>query len=94
MGNTYSFKCMQCEYEQAVSGGDDRGMQVKTTTIVCRKCRELYDVVTGEIENDFADIPICCPKGKKHNVERWTEPWLCPKCGSPMHQLGISVLWD
>jgi len=38
-----------------VSGGEDGGMEVSTTTISCVECQELYDVVSGRIV--FADIP-------------------------------------
>jgi len=41
------FTCDSCGYEAQVSGGDDRGFSCMTTTILCKDCRELYDVETG-----------------------------------------------
>ena len=94
MGTSYSFKCTRCGYSATLSGGDDQGMVVRTTTIVCRTCIELYDVVTGELEDGFMKIPIRCPKVKKHIVEKWEDPGACPKCGGIMENQGSCIDWD
>ncbi len=46
MGSWTEFRCGSCGYEAMVSGRDDAGMLVNTTTILCEDCEELYDVVT------------------------------------------------
>lgn len=95
MGESFTFKCSGCGYSATVSGGDDQGMIAKTTTIMCRACARLYDAVTGKLEDGFAEIPIRCPRSKKHTVERWTDPGPCPKCGKPMEQdPDLHILWD
>lgn len=47
MGACYDFSCPNCGYSAQVSGGDDFGFHVVTTTIVCETCRELLDVGIG-----------------------------------------------
>jgi len=46
MGRSYWFECAKCGYRAKVSGRADRGVNLFVQTILCRDCRELYDVVT------------------------------------------------
>ena len=46
MGSWQLLECEFCRYRAEVSGGDDAGMLVSTTTVACETCAELYDVVT------------------------------------------------
>lgn len=46
VGAWIEFRCATCGYEAMVSGKDDAGMKVSTTTVLCEECEELYDVVT------------------------------------------------
>jgi hypothetical protein len=46
MGRTYLFECPQCQYRAKVSGGADSGVHCEVQTVVCRDCRELFDVFT------------------------------------------------
>ena len=48
MGTSYQFICKHCDYEAIVSGGDDVGMMCRTTTISCRDCGSLFDVVISD----------------------------------------------
>lgn len=48
MGRTYLFECPQCHYRAHISGGADSGMHCEVQTVVCRDCRELFDVITRE----------------------------------------------
>jgi len=94
MGSTFSFRCRECGYEASVSGGDDRGFVSFTTTIVCHTCRKLYDVLISKEDPDYVEILPKCPRSGKHIIERWTSPGNCPRCGGPMDQTGLGVLWD
>ena len=44
MGRTYHFECPLCHYRAKVSGGADSGVHCEVQTVVCRDCRELFDV--------------------------------------------------
>ena len=72
--------CERCGYEVEVSGGDDAGMIVNTTTILCEDCEELYDVITfrrargPEEEPDPGPIEPRCPKSKRHTFRLWEHP--------------------
>jgi hypothetical protein len=46
MGRTYHFQCTQCQYHADLSGGADSGLHCDVQTILCRECRELFDVFT------------------------------------------------
>ena len=46
MGRSYWFECAKCGYRARVSGRADEGLSFVVQTILCRDCRELYDVVT------------------------------------------------
>lgn len=48
MGKTYLFECPQCQYRATLSGGADGGLHCEVQTILCRACRQLYDVLTRE----------------------------------------------
>lgn len=106
VGTLYEFKCPACGYSAEVSGGDDVGMQSVTTTIVCKTCKKLMDVVISEdpwaVTLDEPGLPlrpdfqpsIRCKKSARHKVERWTLPGPCPKCGTLMEQGEMVALWD
>lgn len=63
MGKTYHFECPLCHYRVKISGGSDSGLHCEVQTVVCRDCRELYDVFTrvrrraGEVESGTAKFP-------------------------------------
>jgi len=46
VGRTYIFECPHCLYRTQVSGGADAGLHCAVQTVVCRDCRELFDVLT------------------------------------------------
>ncbi len=48
MGRTYIFECPQCQYRTKVSGGMDSGVHCQIQTVVCRDCKELFDVFTRQ----------------------------------------------
>ncbi len=100
MGAEYQFVCERCGYEARVSGGDDAGMLVSTTTVLCEDCGKLYDVVTARRPMDPAEDPDPgpieprCPKSKKHTIRGWEHPGPCPKCGNQMPMGDEMTLWD
>jgi len=99
MGQLYEFRCQTCGYEATVSGDDDVGEVAWTTTIACRDCQTLSDVVVqlkptriGEHEKTF--VPVC-PKSATHIIELWKHPGKCPKCGNEMSRPDSpDVFWD
>lgn len=93
MGRGSRFSCSGCGYDALVSGGDDAGMDVLTTTVSCEGCGELYDVVTGSPHAGRTTEPAC-PVDPAHPISRWQHPGPCPRCGSPVERLGEEVLWD
>lgn len=96
MGMWVTFECAHCHYRAQVSGRDDCGMVVDTTTILCVQCQELCDVVTHSRETN-RDKKVRCPKDAKHEVRRWVASDACPRCGElGMRQAddGEMTLWD
>ncbi len=106
MGTLYEFKCPECGYSAEVSGDDDVGMGAVTTTIACKTCKKLLDVVISEEpwlvtlgepglswDPDFQP-KIQCKKSARHNLQRWTFPGACPKCGTMMERGEMTARWD
>jgi len=48
VGKTYLFECPQCQFRAKISGGVDGGLHCEIQTIICRDCRQLYDVFTRQ----------------------------------------------
>ena len=46
MGRSYLYECPKCGYRAKISGKADRGVRFMVRTMLCRDCKELYDVVT------------------------------------------------
>jgi hypothetical protein len=46
VGKTFHFECPWCQYRVRISGGADSGVHCEVQTVVCRDCRELFDVAT------------------------------------------------
>ena len=44
VGKTYQFECPLCQYQAKISGGADGGVNCEIQTVICRDCRQLYDV--------------------------------------------------
>src|ERR1041385_4623229 len=55
MGRAYHFECPLCHYQACVSGGADQGVNCSVQTIVCKNCRELFDVFTRIRKKEFAE---------------------------------------
>ena len=100
MGEQFRFECEKCSYVAEVSGGKSAGMLVGTTTIICRECCELYDVVTEvyRVGERFQTCELTCPKqdesDRPHEISAWQAPGLCPKCNHSMRNVGLVELWD
>jgi hypothetical protein len=57
VGKTYLFECPQCQYRVKISGGADSGRHCEIQTVLCRDCRELYDVFRRQRRRaDAADL--------------------------------------
>ena len=48
VGRTYIYECPQCQYRAKISGGTDSGLHCEIQTVICRECRELFDVFTRQ----------------------------------------------
>lgn len=99
MGQHYEFECLTCSYKVTMSGGNDVGMACATSTILCEKCKELYDVETTDepwlaMKPDWEPKNLRCPKSKRHQVRLWKHPGECPKCGSTLIRGKLVMLWD
>jgi hypothetical protein len=98
MGTWSLFTCHQCGYEAKVSGRPDMGMFVRTRTITCRDCKELYDVAVAKRSMDgpvgFRDVAPRCPRSETHSWEPWHSPGPCPRCGEIMDRGKGGVFWD
>jgi hypothetical protein len=46
VGKTFHFECPQCHYRANLCGGAAEGFYCEVQTIICRDCRELFDVFT------------------------------------------------
>lgn len=104
MGSTYSYKCITCKYQVAVSGGKDRGFEIFTETKVCPDCKKVLDVgmdVVGDmksakvIKRNLAKAEPRCPECGSFRIKTW-KVHDCPKCGGKMKRNtgGPVYLWD
>ncbi|MEZ0324451.1 MAG: hypothetical protein ACAH95_00970 [Fimbriimonas sp.] len=50
MAQIRQFRCPGCDYRAEVSGGEDRGLEVYTQTVVCNECKEIRDVPARRFE--------------------------------------------
>lgn len=98
MGMMSRFHCEACGYEAEVSGGDDVGMDIATTTIVCLDCRALYDIVTSDSpwkpSLSKREFRLECPKDAEHRCRKWEQGHKCPRCNGDMQSSGMVALWD
>jgi hypothetical protein len=97
MGTWHTFHCAGCGYHAEVSGGDDRGMDIVTSTVVCVDCRALYDVFMGTSDSGdhpFKQPKFRCPKRSSHRIQKWEDGGPCPVCGCPMENMGPTAIWD
>jgi hypothetical protein len=46
MGRTFHYHSTQCQYRARICGGADSGLDCDVQTVLCRECRELFDVFT------------------------------------------------
>jgi len=98
LGSKRSFQCEKCGYSAEVSGKEDAGMRIRTKTVLCTKCKELVDIVTGFTTKSDVQLDIIgkCPLCDSDNhIVPWdnnTKP--CPKCGSKLIDFGTVVMWD
>lgn len=99
MGAHFLFECASCSYQADISGGNDVGMASATSTVLCKDCKELYDVVTTHepwlaIKPTWKPTNLRCPKSETHEVALWEHSGLCPRCGAELVQGEVTVLWD
>ena len=94
MGRLYKFECSNCGYSEEVSGGNDTGMICQTTTILCKDCQELYDVVIKYHRQEEVK-ELVCPENNQHEIRSWNYPDTCPVCGEKMKiDKNTIIMWD
>jgi Zn finger protein HypA/HybF involved in hydrogenase expression len=76
VGSLSKFTCRSCGYEVEVSGGRDCGFQSVTMSILCDKCKEIFDVQIGEVTEDDDTIDrhakeATCPECHSHDIMEW-----------------------
>jgi hypothetical protein len=89
MGKTYHFECGLCHYRVNVSGGTAAGVDCEVQTVVCRDCRELYDIFTrvrrqstpvGKFKAVHPEIPPAALAGSPARTRDWQKPPVtCPR---------------
>ena len=92
MGEYHEHRCSHCGYKANVSGGDDSGFISRTTTIMCIDCKELSDAVMVDLDRKRQKIQ--CKQSVKHQWVRWKSGGPCPRCGNPIQQGRLLILWD
>ena len=97
MGQWYMFNCPSCNYETECSDGPDRGMFAAVDPMICKDCKEVHNVVTGEFDRqgNYKDYEKHeCPSCEGSNLKIWKKRE-CPKCGDKMERSNQShILWD
>ena len=88
MGKTYLYECGLCHYSVRVSGGSAAGVNCETQTVLCRDCRELFDVFrkvrrqsspVGKFRAMNPEIPPAGLAGSPAKERSWEKPELaCP----------------
>jgi len=101
------FRCPDCGYAVEISGGLDYGFTGVTQTILCKECKELYDIslevrapemCAKEHEEGKPWRPsedeLYCPEDDEHKVRAWKHPGKCPRCGGKMMRENLTINWD
>jgi hypothetical protein len=58
MGTKFTFKCSNCGYRVATSGGHDYGMSVVTETFICGSCKNIADSVQVLMIKPLLPLPV------------------------------------
>lgn len=101
MGTIKTYTCNNCSYSVEISGGKDRGFSAITQTYVCILCKELSDVVVGDINsvNEPSSNQHLCPScNSGEHFKVWdSKKKCCPQCDGGKMKVdanGIVTLWD
>jgi hypothetical protein len=71
MAQIRQFRCPGCAYCAEVSGGEDRGLELYTQTIVCDECKELHDVPVRRFEIPSEDRNLFPDPSAKPLMATW-----------------------
>lgn len=101
MGVLYKFNCVNCGYQSKNVGGVGRGMISMLSTMVCKRCNVLTDVLIAEFERDgryysnrLKPSQSCCEICKKADALEVWDRKICPKCNQNIGDGRIDVMWD
>jgi len=101
MAIQYEFTCPDCDYSDFVCGCGGVGMHAVWETMTCLDCRELVDVLVGQLgqrgpsgDKEWdRDLGVCLEcRGK--NLSIWTHPGPCPRCGSILEKGDNELMVD
>jgi hypothetical protein len=92
------YRCPACGLAGHVSGGEDAGMLVMTTTIYCLTCETLQDVTVGKPPwtGEESRVDPRCQRRKSHRIQIWHRDLPCPRCGKARmtEDAADFTLWD
>lgn len=94
MGSNDFYSC-SCGYSTACARGVDRGFDIQVTSMECKTCKEVLNVITGNyISLKLAPLDPVCPLCKR---SEGLSPWRgrrCPKCQAVMSFSPCVDMWD
>ncbi len=105
MGQSFTFRCVKCDYSIESSGKRDWGMMYVVKPYTCNDCNEITDVIIGQMGHDIPKDELTeeqrdfykCNNCNSENITVWDikrKP--CPKCGCKMQidSTAGTVMWD
>ena len=87
MGQSSTYKCSKCNYSVMTSAGLDYGMLAVVETHICKKCRNIVDVLVGEYGTVISREEI---QKDPEKVNPDLDFYKCPMCGDD----SALVKWD
>ena len=101
MGNTYEFKCPDCDFQTSCSRGVDRGFTIQVQPMYCSNCKVVKNIHIGNYVRNLegnihlesiARVCKTCETGK------YLQEWDCHTCMS-CGKVGIlfrdsGICWD
>ncbi len=105
MGQTFTYKCTNCNYEVETSGKKDCGFHAVVRPYICNDCKIINDVLIGEYGKVFNKEKLTkdqkdfykCSNCDGENIVVWdNKKKPCPKCGNKMIKDPKKpiILWD
>lgn len=105
MGQTFTYKCSECNYQVQSSGKIDFGFHAVMRPYICNNCKIITDVLIGESGRIFRNDKLMsdqtdfykCSECEGENIIVWdNKKKTCPKCGGKMMKDSKEpiMMWD